>query len=263
MFPIKNQILALAGLSLLASGPSAFAITLSNPVAASPSTVGHGLAGSYYGQVSNGQFRNGHFIAPIVTTDCAMDYISENTPIATFQASEINYPGNGSSTTKDNTTLGAFLGTDAATLSRPDVSNNALSGQLFDFKGFINVPTARTYTFSLGSDDGARLLIGGKTIVDRYYLQNVFQPGFVSRAAQVTFMEAGLYPIEVAYFENTGNTGISLSSDLNNRRPGGALSPITPASLYSPAGSVPEPGSVALLIGAGTVACGMIPRKRK
>ena len=263
MFPIKNQMLALAGLSLIASASSAFAITLSNPVAASPSVSGNGLLGSYYGQVSNGQIRNGHLVAPILTTNGAMDYISENKPVAVFQASGINYPGNGSSTTGDTATLGAFLGTDAVTLSKPDVANNGLSGQLFDFKGYINVQTARTYTFSLGSDDGARLLIGGKTIVDRYYLQNVFQTGYVVREAQVTFTEAGLYPIEVAYFENTGRTGISLSSDLSSNKPSGMLSPITPASFYSPATAVPEPGSVALLIGAGTLACGLIPRKRK
>ena len=249
MHLIKNQAAALTAFGLLTIAPSAFAITLSNPVASSPATAGSGLTGRYYGQVSNNNL--------IFTTDCAMDYISENKPVATFQASEINYPGPGYDWASDSITLGAFLGKDAATLSKKSVADNSLTGQLFDFTGYLNVKTAGTYTFSLGSDDGSRLLIGGKTIVDNYLPQS-----FTTRTAPVTFKEAGLYPLEVAYFENYGDTGIRLSSDMNT-----VTAPIGPGSFYSAAhpapADVPEPGSVALLIGGGTVGCGLIRRKRQ
>ena len=244
----NNKAVALACFGMLAAGPSAFAITISHPVAASPATAGNGLTGRYYGQVSNSNL--------IFTTGCAMDYISENKPVATFKASEINYPGPGHDTAWDSVTLGAFLGKDAATLSKKSVADNHLEGQLFDFKGYLNVKTAGKYKFSLGSDDGSRLLIGGQTIVDNQTMQS-----FTTRSEYVTFTDAGLYPLEVAYFENWGVTGIRLSSDMNT-----VMAPIAPGSFYSAAQpaptDVPEPGSIALLIGAGTVGCGLIRRKK-
>ena len=245
---MKKQLSALVGLGLLAVSPSAFAITLSSPAAPSPATAGDGLTGRYYGQVSNSSL--------IFTTDCAMDYISKKKPVATFKASEINYPGPGYDWACDSITLGAFLGKDALTLSNSSVKNNNLEGQLFDFTGYLNVKTAGTYTFSLGSDDGSRLLIGGKTIVD-----NCLPQSFTTRSAPVTFTGAGLYPLEVAYFENFGNTGIRLSSDMTS-----VTAPITSGSFYGAGqlapSSVPEPGSIALLIGAGTVGCGLMRRKK-
>ena len=249
MFSMKNQLLALAGFGLLASGPSALAITFSTPAAPLLGVAGNGLTGNYYGQVANNNL--------IFTTGCAMDYISENKPVATFSASGINYPGGIFDTAwDDEVTLGAFLGKDAATLSNKKVADNKLTGQLFDFAGYVSVKTAGTYTFSLASDDGSRLLIGGKTIVN-----NDTSQSFTSRSAQVTFTEAGLYPLEVAYFENYGVTGIRLSSNL-----GGSAAPVSSGLLYGAGqitpSAVPEPGSVALLIGIGTLGCGLL-RKRK
>ena len=244
----NKNIAALVGLGLLAASPSALAITVSNPVGPSPAMAGAGLTGLYYGQVSNSSL--------IFTTDCAMDYISKNKPVATFKASEINYPGPGYDSACDSVTLGAFLGKDAATLSKKGVSDNHLEGQLFEFTGYLNVAAAGTYNFSLGSDDGSRLLIGGKTIVDNYLPQS-----FTTRTAPVTFTQAGLYRLEVAYFENWGDTGIRLSSDMRS-----AMTPITTGSFYSAAQiaptDVPEPGSIALLLSAGTVGCGLIRRKK-
>ena len=77
----------------------------------------------------------------------------------------------------------------------------------------------------------------------------------------MTFTQAGLYPIEVAYFENYGDTGIRLSSNMNDY-----MAPIGPGSFYS-AGriaptDVPEPGSIALLAAVGTVGCGLMRRKK-
>ena len=249
MKTIKNQALALVVPSLLAFGPSAFAITIANPVALAPATAGSGLVGSYYGQVSNNNL--------IFNTDCAVDYISNHKPVATFNASQINYPGGGFNFAWDNITLGAFLGKDAATLSKKGVADNQLTGQLFDFTGYLSVKTAGKYTFSLASDDGARLTINGKTVVDNHWSQ-----AFASQSEEVTFKEAGLYPINVAYFENWGATGIRLSSNLNE-----SMAPIAPSLFYSPASikpnSVPEPGSVALLIGIGTLGCGLLRKRKK
>ncbi len=248
MNPIKKSPLALVGIGLMALSSSAFAVTLSNPVTPSPATAGDGLTGRYYGQVSNAK--------GIYTTDCAMDYIEDHNPVATFKSSQIDYPGKGFDTAWDSVTLGAFLGKDADTLSNKSVANNSLTGQLFDFTGYLNVKKAGTYTFSLGSDDGSRLLLGGKIIVDNYFPQ-----GFTTRSNQVTFKEAGLYPLEVAYFENYQVTGVRLTSDLN-----AVTGPLMAGSFYSSARiaptSVPEPGSVALLIGIGTLGCGLLRRRK-
>ena len=75
------------------------------------------------------------------------------------------------------------------------------------FTGFIKVPAAGEYTFSLDSDDGSRLTLGGRTIVEYDGIHGVGSP----RTATVN-LEAGRVPFRVDYFQGpVGDKGLSLA----------------------------------------------------
>ena len=64
------------------------------------------------------------------------------------------------------------------------------------YTGFIEVPADGIYTFSLQSDDGSRLMIGEKIIVDYDGLHDARR----SRAGQIA-LARGRHPITVTYFD--------------------------------------------------------------
>ncbi len=73
------------------------------------------------------------------------------------------------------------------------------------YEGVLVVETPGTYKFSLASDDGSRLVLDGATLIDNDGLH----PTRVL-SAEVE-LEAGLHPIEIRYFENTGGQTLALS----------------------------------------------------
>ncbi|MEX1232772.1 MAG: PA14 domain-containing protein [Planctomycetaceae bacterium] len=66
------------------------------------------------------------------------------------------------------------------------------------FAGFVHLATAGTYTFHLGSDDGSRLTIDGKEIV------NVDGMHPYQQKSQPHDFAAGIYPVVVDYFQGGG-----------------------------------------------------------
>jgi hypothetical protein len=207
-----------------------------------PAAAGAGLSGEYYGRVYQ------------ETNDAALVYVANNPVVATFTSSHVDYPaGVTDSTYADSNTLLDFLGHplgDGATLLPSSVGSNTLDGQLITFTGYIALQSGTTY-FNLGSDDGALLTIGGTTIADNgntHFFSNAF--------GSATVTQAGLYPIDVTYYENIGWTGVALhySSAAND------IGAVVPTSvLYS---SVPEPGTIALASMA-LVALMSIARRRQ
>ena len=73
-------------------------------------------------------------------------------------------------------------------------------GEYFAFRyaGFVNVPRDGVYTFYTASDDGSRLYIGERLVVDNDGLH-----GVVERSGQIA-LAAGLHPITVTFFEKSG-----------------------------------------------------------
>ena len=72
------------------------------------------------------------------------------------------------------------------------------------FTGHIRVPADGVYNFYVASDDGSRLWIGDKLVVDNDGLHGTIQKdGFIA-------LKAGLHPITVTYFD-AGGGGKSLS----------------------------------------------------
>ena len=70
---------------------------------------------------------------------------------------------------------------------------------LFLFKGFINISQQGTYTFFTKSNDGSRLKIGNKLIVN-----NDEEHGVIEKSGKI-ILAPGKYPIEVSYFQSGGS----------------------------------------------------------
>ncbi|RBW62829.1 PA14 domain-containing protein [Ruegeria sp. A3M17] len=70
--------------------------------------------------------------------------------------------------------------------------------------GSIEVEQGGTFTFFLGADDGAMLVINGKPVVENDGLH-----GFRTRTGEIE-LEPGTHSIEIRYFENYGRAGLKL-----------------------------------------------------
>lgn len=75
----------------------------------------------------------------------------------------------------------------------------------FAFQGLIKVPTDGLYTFFLISNDGARLNLNQRVLVDHDGLHPV------SEKAQTIALKAGLHPISVQYFQEGGTHHLQIA----------------------------------------------------
>ena len=108
-----------------------------------------------------------------------------------------------------------------------------------DITGCIDVPADGAYTFTLDSDDGSILLIGGSPIIDN---GGGHGPTVVSGTATLS---AGKHPFEVQFFEDFGGpSGVDLT---------------LPAGVsYT---SCPDGGSSMALLGGAMLLIGSLSRK--
>jgi hypothetical protein len=116
----------------------------------------------------------------------------------------------------------AMAASRTGTAARPDV---AVAGDKDEFalrfRGYIRAPRSGVYVFYLGSDDGSRLSVAGKEII-----VNDGTHGLAEEKAEIA-LDAGWHPIEIDYFQGTGDRGLELSW----RGPGFPKSPV-PASSF-------------------------------
>lgn len=73
------------------------------------------------------------------------------------------------------------------------------------WKGFIRPPVDDNYTFTVSSDDGFLLMIDNDTIINRWY-NGVFE----NKSKTIPLLGRTFYPIELRYFENTGDALIKM-----------------------------------------------------
>ena len=73
-----------------------------------------------------------------------------------------------------------------------------------EFTGYVRVPTDGVYLFATKSDDGSRLYVGGKLVVDNDGLHAAFEKrGFAA-------LKAGTHPIRVTFFEAGGDDALEV-----------------------------------------------------
>jgi len=103
----------------------------------------------------------------------------------------------------DFTTLAASR---TGTSARPDASAARTTENFaLRFRGFIRAPRAGIYVFSLASDDGSRLSVGGRTLVD-----NDGSHGLSAEKGEIA-LAAGWHAIVIEYFQGDGDRDLDLS----------------------------------------------------
>jgi alpha-L-fucosidase len=118
------------------------------------------------------------------------------------------------------TTLPAFTSlTPASTAVVPEITvsmPHAPEHYGMTFDGLLRVDATGVYTFTLASDDGSRLLIDGRVLVEHDGLHAISE-----RSAAIP-LAAGLHRIRVEYFQGEGGDGLSVGW----ARAGAAATPI-------------------------------------
>lgn len=162
---------------------------------------------------------------------------------ATFDSTGIDYPQGTDTTTNDSTSLSDFLGTDAGSLLGTDgIGDTDLTDSVFRFTGFLDL-LAGEQLFSVSSDDGFRLTIGGMVI------SSAEARAFSTTSVNVD-AGSGITAFELIYFERSVVTGVNFSID-------GVLA--APADMVS---TVPLPAGLPLALVALT-ALGLAARRSK
>jgi alpha-L-fucosidase len=88
------------------------------------------------------------------------------------------------------------------------------------FSGYINAPAEGIYSFFLTSDDGSRMILNGKVLIENDGLHGMEQRRGVVALAK------GLHPVRIEYFNKTGGEGLSVAW----KGPGIALEVVPPSA---------------------------------
>jgi len=91
----------------------------------------------------------------------------------------------------------------------------------YRFSGFLNIPRDDVYLFELASDDGSRLVLDGRTLIDNDGLH-----GTATKKAPAALAK-GWHPITIEWFNRTGDATLDLNFAAAGDKPG----PIPPQML--------------------------------
>lgn len=97
--------------------------------------------------------------------------------------------------------------TKQGTTNRPDVGAHKPRDDFFTlrYSGFIKIPMEGLYTFFTSSDDGSKLFIGDRLVVNNDGLHATLESAGVIR------LKAGLHPITLIMFEASGGESLTVS----------------------------------------------------
>ena len=190
----------------------------------------------------------------------AMAIVDAAPPFASFLASTVDYPKGAVDTAADPQTVAQFLGADAASILGD--GTRAVERMVFVFRGYIAIRATDDVEpaisgiqvrFGVGSDDGFRLIIGDVTICEFNAERR-----FSTTLGGASFEQAGLYPIELVYWERSAIQGVEfISSIAGGGSIGGALGRpfgVPQSALYPDARIIPA--SISSLPAAGDAIAG-------
>ena len=176
---------------------------------------------------------------PIGSVDQALDLVAGRSPDAAFAVTALDYPAGDDDTADSGTTsLSAFLGPDAASLTGTDLT---LQDSVFVFTGQILLSEGEQ-TFAIGSDDGFRLTIGGSVIAEFNDSRGFGQTSVTVDAG------VGLASFMLVFYDDNGDGGIEFLVD-------GSIAEAVGADV------IPLPGA-AVLLASGLVGAAAVRRRR-
>ena len=102
--------------------------------------------------------------------------------------------------------FGTLTAVRTGTSARPDASLAGLETRFaMRFRGAVRVPRTGVYLFYISSDDGSKLTVAGRDLVA---IDGVH--GMTEESAEIA-LEAGWHPVEIVYFQSTGDLGLDLA----------------------------------------------------
>ena len=234
---------------MVAAGSAAQAVTFTfvNADAPLPAVPGNGLNGEVWTGVD------------VNDLGAARAYIASNAPDATFLSTTVDYPNGTAGSLSTSSTFATALGTDAATLSDPTVASLQVLNSILKFSGFLRIDAPTTIlALGVGSDDGSDLVIQGTQVIANDGIHPF--PGGNAGPTDVTFLEAGLYQLEVLFFESQP---VQWGLEFFVGAPG-AGTPVPTTHLYTSLGPpiIPVPAGLPLLF-TGLVGLAVVRRKRR
>lgn len=118
--------------------------------------------------------------------------------------------------------MGSVKGFDVAQLA------GRTDGFVVHLDGFLHAPTAGTYHFYLSSDDGSRLFLGDRSVVENDGIH-----ADTERRGEIV-LEAGTHPIRIEYFEASGGESLNLDVMPPRRPRRSAIEYVTPTADAKP-----------------------------
>jgi len=123
------------------------------------------------------------------------------------------------------------------------LNSGRADGVIVRFFGFINIPSAGTYSFGGQADDGIRINVNGVSVVNSW-----IESGGAFRSGNIT-LAAGVVPIELIYYENGGGAMVNLQWFMN-----GSWQIIPSTSLATASSFWPPPAAPTLCCGGSSAA---------
>jgi hypothetical protein len=194
----KTVLATLAGTCLSGGAPTLHAVDVPSSLAVSPpvTVAGAGLSGEYWQRPVASILTDG-----TVNRDSGIDRQIRGfgAPTGAFRATRLTYTGN------DLTPVLNWLAGDA--VSFVGTAGNLDDGA-FRFSGYLNIQASGSLRLGTTSDDGSRIVIGGLDI-----LNNDGSHGDQTVDVDVNFAAAGMYPIEMTYFNGDWTSDNSPDGD--------------------------------------------------